>query len=199
MSNIYISRSVKPKHQSGISLTELLLIVGVIAVASGGIFGAYAHVNGKRKIEDAVRHSNLIAENVNSAFITGGDYAIAGLTQESAKLASIFPSDMLDGEGNPRSPWGGLVSISSVAIGTLSDLGAAIEFDGVPAGSCTGFVSRAAPGFYAVSVNDQRLFEGFAAFDPARLVELCNGATTARVQFVHARYGGTLKAKPYAH
>lgn len=184
-------------RQHGISLTELLLIIGVIAIASGGIFAAYTHVNGKRKIEDAVRHSNQIAENLSSAFITGGDYAIAGLTQESAKQASIFPADMLDRQGNPKSPWGGRVSISRVPIGSLADMGAAIEFDGVPAGSCTDFMSRAAPGFYSASVNGQVLFEAFASYDTARLVELCNGADQARVRFVHARNGGALKAKPY--
>lgn len=190
------SRQIE-NYQQGTSLTELLLIIGVIAIASGGIFGAYAHLSGKRKIEDAVRHSNQIAENLSSAFITGGDYAIAGLTQENAKQASIFPIDMLDGQGNPKSRWGGRVSISRVSIGTLTDMGAAIEFDGVPAGSCSDFISRAAPGFYSASVNGHMLFEAFASYDTARLVDLCNSAATARVQFVHARNGGALKAKPH--
>lgn len=179
----------------GLALLELLLAVGVLAVATAGITITAKVVDTKRKVGNEVRHAQEIAEKVNSAYLTSGDYAFTTLNQENAKRDKIFPAEMLNDAGDPKA-WDGDVLLAGAPVAGLADMGAALIYTAVPTDACVDLVSGASKGFYGVSINDTPVRDRYSAISPQRVVQLCNQGPTARVQFLHAKHGGAVVAAP---
>ena len=170
----------------GFSQLELLLIVGVIAIASVGVFATYSVVDSKRKQANEARNVQQLANTLNTELMSGGKYAVARLNRESAKRDGFFPASMLDAFGEPRAVWGGQVLLSRVNVNGIAGGAAALVYEDVPSSACVGFVSDAHSGFYGISVDEWVIVENHSPLDPSLLAQACSSGEFLRVQFTHS-------------
>lgn len=168
-------------------MLELLLVVGVVAVATAGVVATATYTHTQRKIGNEVRHTKEIVENVNAALVSSGDYALLTLNQANAIRDGMFPKDMLK-DGEPRA-WNGDVLLTGTTVAGMPNYGAALVFTEVPASACIRFVSEASAVAYSASVNGRVVKDGYGALDMSALTEACQG-DTSRVELVHAKNGG---------
>lgn len=176
----------KTNNQAGFALVELMLVIGVVAIGTAGVVATYRVVDNNRKVNAEVENAQNIAQNIVTHSMATGDFRT--INQTTALNESLFPRDMLNGDGDPRSKWGGDVLLSSESINGIDDWGAVLTFEGVPSSACTKLVSQASPGFYGVRVNNQQLRTNYGAINPAELADACGDG--GRVQFVYAKHGG---------
>lgn len=176
----------KTNSQGGFALVELMLVIGVVAIGTAGVVATYRVVDNNRKVNAEVENAQNIAQNIVTHSMAAGDFRT--INQTTALNENLFPRDMLNGDGDPRSKWGGNVLLSSESINGIDDWGAVLTFEGVPSSACTKLVSQASPGFYGVRVNDQQLRTNYGAIQPAELANACTDG--GRVQFVYAKHGG---------
>lgn len=89
--------------QRGYSLIELMLIVGVIAIATAGIIGTYRVVSFKAKVNQTQADLMEITENIQASW--GNMQSYNGLTNATAVQQHLIPERMQQG-GNLVSPLG---------------------------------------------------------------------------------------------
>ena len=174
-------------HQGGIALLELMLVIGVVAIGTAGVVATYRVVDNNRKVNAEVEHATTIAQNIVANSVTRGDFSI--INQENALRDGLFPQEMLDGAGNPKTVWGGDVLVAATNIGGKANWGSVLTFEGVPASACAKLVSQAATGFYAVSINDTNVRSNYSPLNMEAVTRLCAN-DGARVQFTYAKHGG---------
>jgi type II secretory pathway pseudopilin PulG len=181
------SEAYMQAQQGGFALMEIMLVIGVIAIGTAGVVATYRVVDNNRKVSQEVEHARIIADNIVTHSMTAGDFST--INQVNALRDGLFPNDMLNADGDPKTKWNGDVLLTSADIGGKRNWGAVLTFEGVPASACSKLVTQAAPGFYGVSVNDEPVRTNYGAVDVSALAELCS-QDGARVQFTYAKHGG---------
>lgn len=174
--------------QRGFALLELLLVLGVIAAALASAVALYRYVEENRKIGAETERAAIITQALTSFAITSADFST--VNQANALRMGLFPREMLNYEGKPKSAWGGDVLLTSSDLDDKQDWGAVLTYEGVPASACAKFVSAAAGGFYSVAVDNEPVRAAYGALDTPMLAKACGSGEVARVQFTYAKNGG---------
>lgn len=89
--------------QQGFSLLEIMLIIGVIAIATAGIVATYRVVNFKAKVNQAQADVMELAQNIQTSW--GSMQSYNGLTNATAVQQHLVPDRLKQGE-NLVSPLG---------------------------------------------------------------------------------------------
>ena len=107
--------SLHPAKQSGFTLTELAIVLGVIGIVLASIWSASAMVSKKMKVNHAIQELQTIVSNIRSIYVGGSHFSQTGsMTDITAGMvnAGVFPPEMIvPGQAYPSNPWGGRVVI----------------------------------------------------------------------------------------
>ena len=107
--------SLHPAKQSGFTLTELAIVLGVIGIVLASIWSASAMVSKKMKVNHAIQELQTIVSNIRSIYVGGSHFSQTGsMTDITAGFmnAGVFPAEMIQpGQTYPLNPWGGRVVI----------------------------------------------------------------------------------------
>ncbi|HRC26741.1 MAG TPA: type 4 pilus major pilin [Alphaproteobacteria bacterium] len=168
------------KAQSGFSLLELLLVVGVGALLLLAGIATYRLVTQGNDVNDAIRILTTIKAQTQKAFQGQNGYGASG-TDLVPTLAAMqaFPAGVLDTANIPRHPWGDTIAIASAADTRSFDL----TFTNVPSDACinlgTTFDSRDTD-FLGLAVGGTT-FTSTDIIDPNALVGPCTAAATTNM------------------
>lgn len=178
-----------PRAQRGISLLELMLVAGAIAVGSAIVYGVYQNVDAASKVNDESGRLRQVTQNILDAYSASEDYG--NLTTQRALEDRLFPEAMvIDGGSEARSGWGTDVRVLATDVvregQTLPNWGFVIAYDNVPAKACVDLISNAGRAFNDIRIEGVSVGSA-ASLDPARMGELCNRDGGADVQFVYER------------
>lgn len=95
------------KNKRGMTLTETIIVLGVIGVVLSGLWMAAASVNQKRKVQDAVDMVSAISANVKSVF-EGQARATPPSTTAQQITWGLFPlAAQNESATDTMNPWGG--------------------------------------------------------------------------------------------
>jgi prepilin-type N-terminal cleavage/methylation domain-containing protein len=132
--------------QSGFSLVEILLVIGIIGALMIGAFIVYPKVQLSRQVNEMVERSTIISASTQQFF---GDRSYAGLTTATALSAGILePSQTI-------SPWGA-VELNATSSGN----GFRLDFTGLPRDACQKMVAALEP-----NASSMRIGTTFVKFD----------------------------------
>jgi prepilin-type N-terminal cleavage/methylation domain-containing protein len=168
------------KAQSGFSLLELLLVVGVGALLLLAGIATYRLVTQGNDVNDAIRVLTTIKAQNQKAFQGQNGYGAAGTDLVPTLVAmQAFPAGVLDATDTPRHPWGDTITIVSAADTRSFDL----TFTNVPSDACinlgTTFDSRDTD-FLGLVVGGTT-FTSTDIIDPTTLVGPCTAAATTNM------------------
>ncbi len=109
----------KSRHtrQSGFSLLELLLVVGVGALLLLAGLATYRLVTEGNNVNSATQLLNTMKTQVQRTFQSQGGYDVGSDGDDLVPLltnAGAFPSGTLNLAGNPIDPWGNTITITQV-------------------------------------------------------------------------------------
>jgi prepilin-type N-terminal cleavage/methylation domain-containing protein len=122
------------KNRRGMTLTETIIVLGVIGVVLAGLWLAAANVNQKRKIQDAVDMVSAISSNVKSVF-EGQARATPPSTTAQQLTWGLFPKAAENAAGTDTvNPWGGTYQIYFTS-GSVYGFSVSVD---MPAGMETG-------------------------------------------------------------
>ena len=157
------------KVTRGFTLMEVLL---VIAVGAGLIIASivfYQQADGGSKLTQAFQQVQSTVSGVRQLYSSRSSYGTIDLT-ETAVDNNVFPSSMLDVNGDPRNPWGGEVGIEG------SGTTFTITLPDVPRDACGKLISQNASGFGGGLISLE--VNGTAAtstnIDPVAATALCD-------------------------
>ncbi|MCB9979184.1 MAG: prepilin-type N-terminal cleavage/methylation domain-containing protein [Rhodospirillales bacterium] len=166
------------KAESGFSLLELLLVVGVGALLLLAGIATYRLVTQGNDVNDAVRVLTTIKSQTQKAYQGQNGYGAAGTDLVPILVAmQAFPAGVLDSTDTPRHPWGDTIVIESSTV-TGDTRSFDLTFTNVPSDACinlgTTFDSRDTD-FLGLSVGATN-FASTDIIDPNALVAPCTAA-----------------------
>ncbi|MGH8464333.1 MAG: prepilin-type N-terminal cleavage/methylation domain-containing protein [Pseudomonas sp.] len=172
--------------QRGMSLVELLLVVGVIAMTSAGIFVVAKNSHAAQQVDRQLVEFKALLKALDGAngSAIGHFSSVSAATVASEGLA---PPDMIQGTGL-RSVWGpiGLEPRTLDARRPMAHI--RLTYDGVPVDQCQAFVRAAAKGQEAVHVSGV-LVSSRGVINREQLVDACERGP-ASVAIDHDGSGG---------
>lgn len=120
-------------NQSGRSMVEMLGVLAIIGVLSVGGIAGYAKAMQKyklNKVEDQVSH---IVANLRTIFLNAKDYSsLADTPVKTAIKLGVFPNDMIVDEQTLKNPYGGAVTLETVAVDGHDNWGFKLTYAGLP-------------------------------------------------------------------
>ncbi len=102
------------KLRKGFTLTEIAIVLGVIGLIIGAIWGAAKMVFDANKANQAAQDITTIATNIRSTFVATNQFSAAGLTDATSSMvtAGVIPSNLLTSDpANPKNAWNGSVKV----------------------------------------------------------------------------------------
>jgi hypothetical protein len=171
------------RRSLGLSLLELLLILGVVAAGSTAVYGTYQFVVGQHRQDVAVRQAQDTIGRVTTAFSATPNYE--GLTQERAIEDGLFGPDVVIEEGRALAPWGGELFLAAVPAqlgpGQIVQNGAfSFTLNQVPASLCSSLASSLSNTQAQLSINQKPIAkdaDGTASI--AALTQACSSSPTS--------------------
>lgn len=139
------------KKNKGFNLIETLLVVGLIAIASIGVYKLFQKVQEGNAANTEAKNIDLIRAGVKTLYATKTNYE--GLTATLINRAKVTPEAMINDANTISNSFGGAVTIAPVAINGNANKGFAITYAQVPGPICTKIVAGAAAQFDMVSAG----------------------------------------------
>ena len=181
------SRISSMKNQKGLSLIELLVVIGLAAVVIATALSAYQTTSDANKVSQAVKDLGALNAGVKSAFAASPNFS--GVTSEVAYKLGIVPSNMKADPANNliESGFGTVLIADGTGAG---DAGAptlpgtsnttrlfSITFQNVPEESCNKFVTQTSASAELISINSTFVKDqasGDTVADIAEVTANCN-------------------------
>lgn len=153
----------------GLTLMEGLLFLGLAAVVIVGAFSLYNNASSTSSMNQARTELQTYVGGIKSLYSTSNDYS--SVTTALVVNANIAPSSAVDG-ATLVNPWGGATIIDGQTR-TFT-----VEFEDVPAESCTALLSSGlidAGTVIGMQANGGTTFTD--EVDPAAAIAACNAAS----------------------
>lgn len=138
------------KNNKGFNLIETLLVVGLIAIASIGVYKLFQKVQEGNTANAEAKNVDLIRAGIKSLY--GAQTNYTGLSGPVVNSAKITPEAMRSGT-NIINSFGGAVTIGPVNVNAGTNNGFAIAYANVPGPICIKLATNAAASFDIVSVG----------------------------------------------
>lgn len=172
------------KHQRGMTLVELLLVLAVGSGVLYGVYAAYNKVTNNSKASSAAKSLNLMVADTRAKYSSVQDFN--GVNAQT--LIDLRIPEKTSVKGNKiYSPWNTEVVIASDNLfGSADD---AIKFTyKVPEEACASFVQAAEGAFGKVSGSGGQIKDlpNNQAFDIGKLTTSCSG-TMNTISFIQGR------------
>lgn len=175
------------RKQSGITLVELMLVLGVgLAIIITGLL-FYNNVTESQRLNEGVRNLQSVTSAARNMFSSQGDYR--GLTEEVVMRASGFPQQMEGPAGDEMEhPWedsADAVTMQEEDVNSTADA-FSITFDNLPQEACVNLASQTYTSYDGLWVDngvgsDANVIEGVADIN-TECDEGNNNALTWRVR-----------------
>lgn len=166
---------------AGATLVELLLVAGVIVSGTAIVLAVAHNTQVQSKRSQAQKDVQALQSRLLSGYRNQSNFD--NITTESARADGLFPSSMLDPvNGQPRTPWGGAITIAGVSSpGSSLNDSLVVAMEDVPGRDCAETASSLAAGFSDIRVNGISVGAG-GNLDVARLAEACSGRSSNRLE-----------------
>ncbi len=140
-------------EQSGRSMVEMLGVLAIIGVLSVGGISGYSKAMAKFKLTKAQDQLTMLLMNIRTAYATSPTYN--GITSSNAVAYNLAPSDMITGS-SLHNAFGGAVTIQSVALNGVNDVGFSIQFAGLGKETCASLASTdwGTDGLVSITLTD---------------------------------------------
>lgn len=176
------------KGHRGFALTEIMLIIGVIAIAMVAVVSTYRVVSTNAKIDKAVKGLGELIESVEAGW--GNMQSYNGLTSTLALDRRLVPAILRDERGI-QSPWG------PVSLGYAGDDRERLSIEiKVPSGACFKFVKSMAPAMYRITAATEGSDGGQAVvfmdnrvLDDDAASRACGSSPTLRMERFEEGFG----------
>lgn len=165
---IHTASRFPSKGQQGFNLIELMIVIGLIALAIMIGFSVYNSTSEKNKVSNFVRDLGTIASGITNTYATSPSYS--GLSNAVITAGNTIPAHIRGTGTNIKSPW----SLSGVTVApTNADQNFQITVTDIPDGSCQEIASQTFSTYDSVTAN------GTAVTNPTTAATACtNGANT---------------------
>lgn len=137
------------KRQTGYTLTELLIGLGIVSAVGAVAFVLYQPVKARAQTRAESERLNNLATEIQQAFGVIGSYE--GVSSERLIEERFIKPEQFQG-GKIRNAWGGVVDAQPFGIRHFGDA-FTLDYTSVSAASCSDFVSANAPGAYDVVID----------------------------------------------
>lgn len=175
---------IKKKSTQGMSLVELLLVVGLAAIILAGMFVAYNKVQSTNAANTESTNISTLRAGVKNLY--GSSTSYNGLTNAVLLNARVVPDNMRDATGAVgataiTNSFGGAVVVTPTTFGTGAqpDNAFQIVYPRVPADVCAKLVVAVAQSFDRVVAGAQTVKDTSAATGNA--INVANAATGCNV------------------
>lgn len=158
-----------PRHQSGFSLVEILLVLGLVATIAVGAFVIYPRVQMSMDINKTLSKYHVIVAGTREFF---GNRPYTGLSITSSQNAGIFTAEEL------KSPWGTMAPTVSADPSEFY-----VIFNDIPPDVCKKLLARldeVSPQLHTDAGG--YLKDATTAFNPLTSVASCDTAATHRIR-----------------
>lgn len=178
--------NTNPMKQKGLSLVELLLVLGVIALIAIAAFIIYPSVQASTQSNTESSNITAVVAATKNLYGARGNYGTGNITGTLVQ-ARAFPSTMVGGiytaSTVPVNAWGASVTVAGA--GTPVGTQFAITYSDIPTEACIKFVSGVAANFDLVgTVADPDAIKAAGqAPDPAAIVTACNAGLVNDIVF----------------
>jgi prepilin-type N-terminal cleavage/methylation domain-containing protein len=164
------------RREAGFSLTELLIVVAVIAALIAIIIPVSNKVMASNKTNNAVTQATQLSGKIKALYRGGPNYG--GLTVAIAMNAGAVPEEMRNGTALVN-PWGGAVLLAPTNVGGGTNNAIRVTYQRVPQSACINMASNVSAQFDVVTVNSTvtKAYGTTGSADPAALSTACNNAT----------------------
>lgn len=161
------------------TLVELLIVIGIMAVMSAGMYAIYSNVSLSQKSTQEINNLNILKGGIENLFAASSDYT--GLDQALIAKSSIPSATMMKGSDKVVNAWGNEYTIAPIDVG-----GVAANFTietNIPKKACEKIVSALAGTWSGVEVESQAIkTRGLSDYDTANMVNICDTAGGASDQ-----------------
>lgn len=175
-------------NKNGFTLIEILLITGIIAIATLGVYTAYTKADIYMKVLEETKNLDILREGAFT--LSENQSSFINLNNTTINNSNITPSQMRDGTANGiTSSIANTVTVSPATIGTVAaNNGFIIEYQGVPINYCAKLIGQAGNKFEELRVNGTVVKEvavGQIDIDSSATASACDdNAAGATIQFV---------------
>lgn len=159
------------KKQSGVTLLELLMVVGIAAVISVSALVFFKATDESNKVGMEAKNVGTLASGIANMFAAQGSYD--GLANATLVGSNVLPDNMRGPGGTIKHAWkadGVTVSSEKLNATSYNDV-FVITYNGVPDKSCVDLMSKTYASFLVASVN------GTAVTGVAAIPALCDQGT----------------------
>jgi prepilin-type N-terminal cleavage/methylation domain-containing protein len=172
------------KSQSGFTLIEILLVIGVIAILAIAAFVIFPQVQTSSRANTEREHITAITAGIKQIY---GTSSYNGLNNDTVNMARVFPADMNDNNYSAgqaiKAIWSGTVDVSPGS--GVNPKTFIITYRAVPSAICTKLATSIVQSFEKVSVGATvvKTVLDVPAIkpDPAVIVTACASASSIDV------------------
>lgn len=132
------------RHKRGFTLTEIAIVLGIIGLILGAIWGAASSVYSNKKTANAEQGITATAQAVRSMFATSGSTGAGAALVTTLAVPGMFPVSWINSSGGVSNPWStanGANGFSYVVGTNVNTSLFGVELDGISGAGCAGLIN----------------------------------------------------------
>lgn len=163
----------------GFTLVELMVVIGIIAIAVAVTIGALTSASQGSKVLSETSNLQTIIAKSRSSFSSRQNYT--GISNGILLSQNGFPSSMVDtATSTVTNGWGGTVTVAAGTPATTAN----IVYSDVPSGACNELVGRVARNFNTITVGSTVVKTATVSTNDLTATQTaCDASNTASVTF----------------
>ncbi len=163
----------------GLALMELMLVVGVAALATAGAVMLFQVGMAKSAAHMESRKALAMVDRIEAAYQPTGNFRF--LDTNAALVQNLVPKELRDGQGI-RSRWGS-VTVAEVPVGSRPFAGFRLTYGGVPPRACVVFIEQMSGAARSAWVNNIQVLSRRDGLNSSILAGACGMGGEVRMDF----------------
>lgn len=171
------------KNQTGFSLIEVLIVVGILGAVIYGVVTMYTSYKGRAAVNAFAFGSIELAVNIREAFLKV-DRTYENVTTANVKASpGVIPSAMIVGD-NVQNPWGGAITFAAANYASGTKNAIAITSPGVPKEACLRVAKILRSSFIGLTINGTEVKGDSKKMTSVAISSACNADKNTMI-FIH--------------